>query len=247
MTKEDLRAQLKALDPENKAVHDSRATTAILNREIVNAKNKAALAAAMNAAPVTVKYRKEDVEDSDVFSWRCFKKDVAVTALEVSGKLPAVNVIVAGLNGEPYKIVDVQSGLQITAGDLRYRESFDPRRIYLTKRQSAVTFKREQDGMIVVWSYEHMAEIAVGPNQTLTRTDRIATAVAARNSRPTQKLLAAYIISQNPSVTGAELTDILREAFPQCEIAARHGPHYLSLSRNGRLPEPPTTDPRTWK
>ena len=62
----------------------------------------------------------------------------------------------------------------------------------------------------------------------------------------TQKSLSAYLIAANPSITGVELTTLLREAFPLARVEGRHGPHYLSLSRTGKLPEASEDDPRTW-
>lgn len=62
----------------------------------------------------------------------------------------------------------------------------------------------------------------------------------------TQKLLASYLIANDPNITAAGLTAILQEEFPSCKVGKRHGSHYISQSKNGRLPEPPSEDPRSW-
>lgn len=39
----------------------------------------------------------------------------------------------------------------------------------------------------------------------------------------------------NAKITGADVTALLAAGFPSAKIGARHGPHYLSLARTGKL------------
>ena len=39
----------------------------------------------------------------------------------------------------------------------------------------------------------------------------------------------------NGAVNATQLTDVLRAAFPGARVGTRHGPHYLSLARTGKL------------
>jgi len=41
--------------------------------------------------------------------------------------------------------------------------------------------------------------------------------------------------AQGISVTGEDLTRILSVSFPKAKIGERHGPHYMSMARNGKL------------
>jgi hypothetical protein len=135
----------------------------------------------------------------------------------------------------------------VTAGDLQHLEKFDPRRVYATPNGTNVVFKRVDAGMTVLWSYKTQGEIKIGANVVLVRTDRQAEPTASSGSkRMTQRVLAAYLIAQDPDISAKELTEALSEAFPEAVVGRRHGAHYLSHSRNGRLPEAPATDPRTW-
>jgi hypothetical protein len=43
-------------------------------------------------------------------------------------------------------------------------------------------------------------------------------------------------IEQGQALTDAELTRALAEAFPNASVGNRHGKHYMSLARKGRLP-----------
>lgn len=137
-------------------------------------------------------------------------------------------------------------GLAITAADLQHRESFDPRRIYETPNGTRVVYKRVERGRVVLWSYKSQAEIMIAGTVELEPTEAVAQPTASSRRKITQKLVAAWLISQNPDITGAQLTAELRRAFPNNKIDTRHGPHYISHSRNGKLPEPPDSDPRDW-
>jgi uracil-DNA glycosylase len=62
-----------------------------------------------------------------------------------------------------------------------------------------------------------------------------------------QRQLAAWLIHSDPSLTAEQLTAQLAAAFPPpaYNVGSRHGPHYLSLYRTGKL-EVPDSDPRDW-
>lgn len=63
----------------------------------------------------------------------------------------------------------------------------------------------------------------------------------------TQKDLAAWLIHSHPTITAGELTAKLAAAFPPpvYRIGTRHGGHYLSLYRTGKL-DVPASDPQDW-
>ena len=63
----------------------------------------------------------------------------------------------------------------------------------------------------------------------------------------TQQQLAAWLIHSNPIIDSGELTARLAVAFPPpaYRVGARHGAHYLSLYRTGKL-DVPDSDPRDW-
>lgn len=63
----------------------------------------------------------------------------------------------------------------------------------------------------------------------------------------TQAQLAAWLIHSNPTIGAGELTRSLAAAFPppMYKVGPRHGPHYLSLYRTGKLAVP-VSDPRDW-
>jgi uracil-DNA glycosylase len=61
----------------------------------------------------------------------------------------------------------------------------------------------------------------------------------------TQAQLAAWLIHSNPTIGAGQLTRSLAAAFPPpiYKVGPRHGPHYLSLYRTGKL-SVPASDPR---
>jgi hypothetical protein len=63
----------------------------------------------------------------------------------------------------------------------------------------------------------------------------------------TQRDLAAWLIHSNPTITAGELTAKLAAAFPPPvhKIGTRHGGHYLSLYRTGKL-NVPVSNPQDW-
>lgn len=137
--------------------------------------------------------------------------------------------------------------LKFTTGDLREREKFDPRRIFELASGSRVAFKRVENGRVVMWSYTKKCEVAMNTSIELVPTDDHAAAIAGKGSKLTQKILAAWLIKNNPEITGSELELEIMGQFPNCRVGKRHGNHYLSLSRRGKLPEPPDEDPRPKK
>ena len=63
----------------------------------------------------------------------------------------------------------------------------------------------------------------------------------------TQRQLAGWLIHSNPTISAGDLTARLAAAFPPpaYNVGLRHGPHYLSLYRTGKL-DVPDSDPRDW-
>jgi len=242
-TKTDLRKELRAIEPGNSAIRDSRATWGDLNEEIKKAKRRMAASKSKNAVSSTLRYREEE---NEIFSWKIFVDGVSQCELHVTSELPEVGSIHPDFDGNPLRIDYVKKTLKITCEDIAIREEFDKRRVYETEAGSAITYKRIEGKFTVFWSYKHSDEIALGPGVVLKRLNRQAQPTAVKKNKKTQKIVAAYIISQTPDITGAKLTEELEKAFPEHRVTSRHGPHYLSLSRKGKLPEPPSTDPREW-
>jgi hypothetical protein len=199
-------------------------------------------------AKISVLVRTED--DGKVTTWKARMPDGRLSSLRVvngSDGVPRVGVTITIEEIGQVVVAEVGSDLQILTGDLVMREAFDPRRVYETPNSTSVVFKRvdQKTGKIVLWSYKANAEIMVNDKMVLQWTDRQAKPTAAREKKLTQKSLAAWLIANEPNITGKELTLALRRAFPEAAIGDRHGPHYLSLSRKGKLPEAPDEDPRT--
>jgi hypothetical protein len=188
-------------------------------------------------------YRRE----TSGFSWKFRLSANTTSQLEFGQTLPELGKqhtnAETGLKVTPLVREDM---LDITTGDLPSREKFDPRRVYTTPQGTAVVYKRLQNEKIILWSYKISNELAVGSGIILTRTDSTASAAAVvkQPEKLTQRILAAWLITQRPNITHGELTAELRAAFPQCLVSDRHGKHYLSHARHGRLPEPPAEDPR---
>lgn len=144
-------------------------------------------------------------------------------------------------------VKEVIDDLPVVAGYLPTIEQLDPRRVYTTDFGTSVVFKRVENGRVILWSYKNSGEVAVGTAFNVVPTDRHAEPIAMPDQRMTQKILAAYLIAQNPAITKQDLAVELKKSFPAARIGDRHGQHYLSLSRSGRLPEAPADDPRGWK
>lgn len=243
MTKGDLKQTILDIEPGNEVASDPRSSHPQLATELTKVRERAAERSTTPATPGTARYR---VEDSG-FSWRVEAEDF-LGKLSSGPTLPSIGTRVPNDEGDPVEITEHASGLAIRAEDLEHREGFDPRRIYVTKSGNDVVFKRVDagSGKPILWSFRQNMEIMVGKSVELERTDRTAKPTANAGRQMNQKNFAAYIIARNPAITGAELTALLREAFPNARVADRHGPHYLSLSRNGKLPEASEDDPRTW-
>lgn len=246
-TKEDLKKSILALEPNNRVVNMIRVTNQALQQELVEAqhRNKQRLETlTADGKPCTVRFRTEETG----YTWRLESEDY-LSEIFYGPDLPAIGTRAIDDEDEAIVVIEALAGLAIRASDLPVRETFDPRRIYAMKNGGLeITFKRAdpESGKSVVWSFKQNMEVILGHNTELTRTDRQATATAAGHRRMSQKVLAAYLIATKPDITPTELTAILRAEFPLARVDARHGPHYISLSRNGKLPEASDTDPRTW-
>lgn len=155
---------------------------------------------------------------------------------------PAVSdvIVVGGTALLVTEIVD----LKVKTGDLPALEPIFPRRIYQLPSGSRVVFKRVEQERIVLWSYAKNCEVAVNSGIDLVFTEDTAAQTAGKSTKLTQKVLAAWLIRENPDISAQDLSDAILAQFPNCRVGKRHGSHYLCLSRNGRLPEPPDSDPR---
>lgn len=248
-TKEQMRLEILDLEPSNAIAAQKSASHAELKAELTAVKRRLTLNQTMEAVEVDVVYR---LEDDESMSWRVTNRaDGADLAGLVFGpELPRIGQLIEFDPEIPVQglVKTVESGLQITAGDLPEREVFDPRRIYATPSGTMVTYMREERERIVLWSYKVQSEIMINQSVALTRTDRRAQPTAKKKRKKSQKLVAAYLIAQDPEITPRQLTALLKEAFPSANIDldGRHGPHYLSLSRTGKLPIAPEDDPRDW-
>jgi hypothetical protein len=243
-TKEEIRTEIRSLDPNNAVLRDQRARHVELTNALKKVKRDRAVANADAALPCLLRYR---LEEDERYSWRLYDADgAAVTELAHGMDLPTKRSIHPGVDGSSLRVESIEGSLEITAGDLHVREEFDPRRVYATQSGSSVTFKRTRGNLVVLWSYKHGNEIAMGEASKFTRLDRVASPAAKFKRRKTQAIVSAWVISQRPDITSLELTEELAAAFPENAVGRRHGQHYLSLSRHGRLPEPPVEDPREW-
>lgn len=61
--------------------------------------------------------------------------------------------------------------------------------------------------------------------------------LAVRSSgAKTQGEVAALVVNlTRAQITGAQLTEVLKAAFPTDKVGDRHGPYYLSLCRTGKI------------
>ena len=244
-TKGQLIKDILALEPNNEVVNRSKVSHSDLTKELAAAKRRDKEKKSAEAIPAEVRYR---TEGDTILSWeiRATEDGRVIGALSYGDELPMIGQIISIGEGECVRISRHTAGLDITAGHLSVRERFDQRRIYVTTNGTKVTYKRRENGRVVLWSYKHQGEIAIGNHVVIERTDAVAKPTAAVRKKMTQKVFASWVIANNPSISGRQLTQELRDAFPQAAIGDRHGPHYLSLSKNGRLPEAPDSDPRTW-
>lgn len=243
-TKRDLRKQILDLNSSSRVATDSRSTVEDLERELEIARILKAQSDRSNAIKCDVVYREED----DGYSWKLVRHgtDEVLTKLKYGDKLPLLDTVHPTESNEAALIVFRTDKLKIVSGDLPEREKFDARRVYKTASKTNIVYKRVDSNLVIVWSYKRGTEIGIGSKLELTRTGKTASATAAKTKKLTQRLLAAYLIANNPDITNAQLTNALIKAFPEHQIGARHGGHYRSLSASGRLPEPPDSDPREW-
>lgn len=244
-TKGSLISDILKLEPNNEVANRSKVSHGELTKELSAAKRRAKEKESSEAIPGEVRYR---TEGDVILSWeiRNIETDAVMGMLSYGDQLPMIGSIISIGEGECVRISRHVEGLEITAGHLSVRERFDQRRIYMTSNNTKVAYKRKENNRVVLWSYKHQGEIAIGSHVVLERTDAVAKPTAAVRKKMTQKVFASWVIANNPSISGRQLTQELRDAFPQASIGDRHGPHYLSLSKNGRLPEAPDSDPRTW-
>lgn len=63
----------------------------------------------------------------------------------------------------------------------------------------------------------------------------VAATIVASGVRTLDEFAATAVNLSHGEVTGEELKSQFRKAFPNHKIGDRHGPHYLSLARNGHL------------
>jgi hypothetical protein len=244
-TKATLIADILKLEPNNEIANRTKVYHEALSKELVAAKRRAQEKETQKATPAEVRYR---TEGDTLMCWELVSIDTddVLGVLSYGDQLPFVGNLVSVGEGQCARITRHVEGLEISAGHLSVREKFDARRVYTTPNDTRVTYKREEKGRVVLWSYKLQGEIAIGRSVKLKRTGTVAKPTAAARKKMTQKIYAAWAISQNPDITNEQMTAALQEAFPQAAIGDRHGPHYISLSINGHLPEAPETDPRTW-
>ena len=248
-TKEAMRSSIVKLEPNNEVANRSSSGHAALKTELAAVKRRHQVKTASSAVQSILSYR---LEDHDVMCWRLIDRSTgkAISELGYGNQLPLVNELItidpeSGMMG---RVSSHKEDLTIIAGDLPIRELFDARRIYTTPNGTSVVYMRQERGKVVLWSYKIHAEIMISGKVSLERTKRKSQPVARKKRKMTQKLVAAYLIADNPDITGMQLTLALKDAFPSANITedGRHGPHYLSLSRNGKLPMAPEEDPRSW-
>lgn len=74
-----------------------------------------------------------------------------------------------------------------------------------------------------------------------------ANAEASTKPRITARLVAAWMFHRDPYLSDADLNRALAEIdMPHDRFVRKDGSHYRRLWKQGRLPPPPDTDPRTW-
>jgi hypothetical protein len=245
-TKDDIRANILKVEPENAVALDPAAPHKALADEMKNVKKRQDDKTKKDSINVGVLYR---MEDDNKMSWKFVddEGEPVVNRLFFGAQLPIVGNIISVSDTLNVVVKSApKAGLTICAGDLEFREAFDCRRIYLTGNGTKVVFKRTENDRTVLWSYRVQSEVMINRKVQLDRTEDLASAAAVIKKKMTQKVLAAFLISRDPNIAPNQLTAELQNAFPQALISSRHGPHYLSLSRNGKLPEPSEDDPRTW-
>ena len=66
--------------------------------------------------------------------------------------------------------------------------------------------------------------------------DDTAYGLAMKLNNASQPRFAAFIINATEgNIANGDITEALREAFPSAKIGDRHGPHFASYSRTGKL------------
>lgn len=246
-TKAVMTSQILAEEPSNEIALQKTVSHASLKSELAAVLRRKKVEALGKSIDAILHFR---MEEGELMSWRIHASDDGrqMTNLEFGTELPMVGMIVSLDEETCAAIKEHRDDLEIKASDLPVREKFDERRIYTTPNGTNVVYMREERGRIVLWSYKVHTEIMIGGLVGLTRTPKISQPKAVKPRKMTQKLLASYLIANNPDISGKELTSALKKAFPAANIieGGRHGPHYISLSRNGKLPMAPDTDPSSW-
>jgi hypothetical protein len=246
-TKNEMRDEICRAEPDNVVATNKKASHAELKAELSKIHDRLNSVADRPAPVEPVSVALHFRIDGENVTWKYADADGNMSVLKVGESMPGIGHTVLLDDGRPATITSRSGGLPITAGDLVTIEVFDPRRVYETPNRTKVVFKRADRGRTVLWSYTAQGEIAIGGHVVLSRTDSTAKPTSQRKKRMSQKALAAWLIANDPTITGKELTAAIRDAFPSSNVSDRHGPHYLSLSRHGRLPEPTDDDPRTWE
>lgn len=236
--------ELRELDPRHRMLTGKTASYEALAEAVVELRGS--LKAAENRTEV-------EAEALQLLSaqWAYRAVGPPVGTVSTAGRPPAVGdrIPTGHIDGMTVfaKVARVRPWAVVVAGDLPELERLDPRRVWETPNGTSVVYKRQDGPMIVLWSYKSQGEIKVGRGMVVLATDHSAEPTALTGSkRMTQRILAAFLIAENPQITASELGTALKAAFPGHTIGRRHGAHYLSHSRCGRLPEAPATDPRGW-
>lgn len=66
-----------------------------------------------------------------------------------------------------------------------------------------------------------------------------------KKGMPTRRLLAAWLLQENPTISDQALERALDQEFPDDRLARSDASRYRILWNQGRL-WAPSTDPRTW-
>ena len=244
-TKDQLRGELLSIEPDNVVAASSSASHSELSAELRNARRRAA---PPEPVDVTVLHREEF---DNKYSWVALLDGVKVHGPIFSSSIPYVGCIFDLESGRKAKVISAAEGLEVLVRDLADRDPHDPNRIYETPKGTEVKFKRVEKGRTILFSFKSADEIMLPEDSVLTVTNSTARPKAEPGKKMTQKVLAAFLIAKyrednGRDIIGKDLTEALRQAFPDANIGDRHGPHYLSLSRKGKLCEPPDSDPRDW-
>ena len=74
-----------------------------------------------------------------------------------------------------------------------------------------------------------------GINQSSDLADAAGALAVIANAKTQGEVAVLMVNLTNGTITPEQLTNVLKVAFPNCRVGARHGPHYLSKCRTGKL------------